>query len=63
MPNRSTPKDEREQLINTPRSPEGRSLAAIGRILGVTESRVCQVRGKALARMRHDLENRGLAAV
>jgi RNA polymerase sigma factor for flagellar operon FliA len=54
---------EREQLIISLSYGEGRSLAEIGRILGVTESRVCQVRGKALARMRDHLAMRGLAPV
>jgi RNA polymerase sigma factor for flagellar operon FliA len=54
---------EREQLIISLSYGEGRSLAEIGRMLGVTESRVCQVRGRALARMRDHLETRGLAPV
>lgn len=54
---------DREQLIISLSYGEGRSLAEIGRMLGVTESRVCQVRGRALARMRDHLVTRGLAPV
>ena len=35
---------------------EGLTLKEIGRILGVTESRVCQVHGKALLRLRAEVQ-------
>ena len=55
--------NDRERSVIAWSYGDGHSLAEIGKMLGVTESRVCQLRGKALARMRADLTTRGLAPV
>ena len=54
---------EREHAVITMSYSEGKTLAEIGRMLGVTESRVCQMRGSALRNLRASLEQRGMAAV
>ena len=46
---------DRERLVLTLYHYEGLTLAEVGGILGVTESRVCQIHTKALARLRHRL--------
>lgn len=52
---------EREKIVLTLYYYEGLTLAEIGRVLGVTESRVCQILGEAAARLRAILarEERG----
>ena len=46
---------ERERLVVTLYYYEGLTLAEIGKILGVTESRVCQIHTKAVMSMRNRL--------
>ncbi len=43
---------EREKIVLTLYYYEGLTLAEIGRVLGVTESRVCQIHTKAVLRLR-----------
>jgi RNA polymerase sigma factor FliA len=43
---------ERERLVVTLYYFDGLTLAEIGEVLGVTESRVCQIHGKAVLRLR-----------
>lgn len=43
---------DREKLVLTLYYYEGLTLAEIGRVLGVTESRVCQIHTKAVAQLR-----------
>ena len=43
---------EREKLVLTLYYYEGLTLAEIGRVLGVTESRVCQIHTKAVLQLR-----------
>jgi len=43
---------EREQRVLTLYYYEGMTLAEIGRVLGVTESRVCQIHTKAILQLR-----------
>ena len=37
------------------------TYAEIGNVLGVTASRVCQLHSRAIARLRHGMEQRGAA--
>ena len=46
---------EREKIVVTLYYFEGVTLAEIGEILGVTESRVCQIHTKAVGLMRNNL--------
>lgn len=48
---------EREKLVVTLYYYEGLTLAEIGRVLGVTESRVCQMHTKAVQQLRQRLNN------
>jgi RNA polymerase sigma factor for flagellar operon FliA len=43
---------EREKIVLTLYYYEGLTLAEIGEVLGVTESRVCQIHTKAVLQMR-----------
>jgi RNA polymerase sigma factor FliA len=43
---------EREKLVITLYYFEGLTLAEIGDVLGVTESRICQIHTKAVGQMR-----------
>jgi RNA polymerase sigma factor (sigma-70 family) len=52
---------EREVIVMT--YVEERSLSAIGAALGVTESRVCQIRARALRSLRRILASNGLTEV
>jgi RNA polymerase sigma factor for flagellar operon FliA len=53
---------ERERTVITLIYQHGRSLASIGELLGVTESRVCQLHGAGKRRLRTLLEGPELAA-
>jgi RNA polymerase sigma factor for flagellar operon FliA len=46
---------EREKVVITLYYFEGLTLAEIGDVLGVTESRVCQIHTKAVGQLRHRL--------
>ena len=46
---------ERERLVITLYYFEGLTLAEIGAVLGVTESRVCQIHTKAVLSLRYRL--------
>ena len=46
---------EREKLVVTLYYFEGLTLAEIGEVLGVTESRVCQIHTKAVSHLRERL--------
>ena len=46
---------EREKIVVTLYYFEGLTLAEIGEILGVTESRVCQIHTKAVGQLRNTL--------
>ncbi|MGH2651872.1 MAG: sigma-70 family RNA polymerase sigma factor, partial [Actinomycetota bacterium] len=50
---------ERERMIVTLYYFEGLTLAEIGEILGVTESRICQIHTKAVGRLRKSLADEG----
>jgi len=54
---------ERERLVLTLYYYEGLTLAEIGQVLGVTESRVCQIHTKGILQLRSRLlePERGLA--
>ena len=54
-PRRSTTCREREKIVVTLYYFEGLTLAEIGEILGVTESRVCQIHTKAVGVLRGQL--------
>jgi len=45
---------ERERLVLHLFFAEERTLTSIGELLGVSESRVCQLKARALARLRED---------
>ncbi|WP_324717740.1 RNA polymerase sigma factor WhiG [Carboxydochorda subterranea] len=47
---------ERERLVIALYYKEGLTLKEIGRVLGVTESRVCQIHTKAIVRLRSHLQ-------
>lgn len=51
---------ERERAVAAMSFGEGMTLAEIGRTLGVTESRVCQIRASALSRLRIYMASQGL---
>lgn len=53
--------DERERVVVTLSFDGGLTLAEIGQTLGVTESRVCQIRTRALSRLRAYFRSQGLA--
>jgi RNA polymerase sigma factor FliA len=46
---------ERERLVITLYYYEGLTLAQIGQVLGVTESRVCQMHTKAVLQLRNKM--------
>ena len=46
---------QRQQTVTQLSFGEGMTLAEIGRLLGVTESRVCQIRSSAIRRLREHL--------
>ena len=46
---------EREKIVVTLYYFEGLTLAEIGEVLGVTESRVCQIHTKAVGLLRNNL--------
>lgn len=48
---------EREKLVMSLYYNEGLNLREIGQVLGVGESRVCQLHGQSLARLRADLSD------
>ncbi|MFC7656858.1 sigma-70 family RNA polymerase sigma factor [Pseudonocardia benzenivorans] len=50
--------DERDRLVVQLYYVENRTLAEIGRLLGVTESRVCQLHARMIVRLRGRLEER-----
>jgi len=52
--------NERERTVLALSFFEGMALAEIGQILGVTESRACQIRASALARLRSYFASQGL---
>jgi RNA polymerase sigma factor FliA len=54
---------EREQLVLSLYYDEELNLKEIGEVLGVTESRVCQIHGQALARLRGRLGDWELAEI
>ncbi|MBN1335188.1 MAG: sigma-70 family RNA polymerase sigma factor [Deltaproteobacteria bacterium] len=51
---------ERERQVTTMHYEHGLKLAEIGRALGVTESRVCQIQGRAIRRLRDALQEKEL---
>lgn len=51
---------ERERAVAAMSFGEGMTLAEIGRTLGVTESRVCQIRASALSRLRIYMASQGI---
>jgi RNA polymerase sigma factor for flagellar operon FliA len=53
--------DERERAVTTLSFDEGLTLAEIGARLGVTESRVCQIRAGAIKRLRAYARAQGMA--
>lgn len=50
---------EREKVVVTLYYFEGLTLAEIGEILGVTESRICQIHTKAVGNLRKGLDDHG----
>lgn len=48
---------EKERLVLTLYYYEEMTMKEIGKTLGITESRVCQLHGKALIRLRNALED------
>jgi RNA polymerase sigma factor for flagellar operon FliA len=52
--------DERERAVTTLSFDEGLTLAEIGARLGVTESRVCQIRAGAIKRLRAYARSQGV---
>ena len=48
---------EREKIVITLYYFEGLTLAEIGEVLGVTESRVCQIHTKAVGQLRTNLRD------
>jgi len=52
--------DERERVVVTLSFDGGLTLAEIGETLGVTESRACQIRARALSRLRAYFRSQGL---
>lgn len=51
---------EREKVVVTLYYYEGLTMAEIGQVLGVTESRVCQIHAKAVLSMRNFAKQRGV---
>jgi RNA polymerase sigma factor FliA len=51
---------EREKVVVTLYYFEGLTLSEIGDILGVTESRICQIHTKAVGNLRKNLDDRGV---
>ena len=51
---------DRERLVLTLYYYEGMTLAEIGAVLSVTESRICQIHTKSLMSLRHRLSDRNL---
>jgi RNA polymerase sigma factor FliA len=47
---------EREKIVVTLYYYEGLTLAEIGQVLGVTESRICQIHGQILRKLRQELD-------
>jgi RNA polymerase sigma factor FliA len=52
---------EREKIVITLYYFEGLTLAEIGDVLGVTESRVCQIHTKAVGQLRNNLRDQDSA--
>lgn len=52
--------NDRERCVITLMFIEGKSLGQVGKILGVTESRICQIRARALRSMRRKLASGGI---
>ncbi|MBC7345331.1 MAG: sigma-70 family RNA polymerase sigma factor, partial [Clostridia bacterium] len=48
---------ERDRIVITLYYYEGLTLREIGEVLGVTESRVCQLHGRAVAKLREKLKD------
>ena len=48
---------EREKIVITLYDYEGLTLAEIGQVLGVTESRVCQMHTKAVLQLRAKMQD------
>ena len=48
--------NEREKIVLTLYYYENLTLAEIGRVLGVTESRICQIHTKAVLQLRSKLD-------
>jgi RNA polymerase sigma factor FliA len=48
---------EREKIVITLYHYEGLTLVEIGQVLGVTESRVCQMHTKAVLRLRAKMQD------
>ena len=48
---------EREKIVITLHSYEGLTLAEIGQVLGVTESRICQMHTKAVLQLRAKMQD------
>lgn len=53
---------ERQKVVLTLSLEAGATLAEIGRILGVTESRVCQIRSRGISSLRSYLAAHGVAS-
>ncbi|HEY3942688.1 MAG TPA: FliA/WhiG family RNA polymerase sigma factor [Acidimicrobiales bacterium] len=53
--------DDRERTVVSLSFEKGMTLAEVGRVLGVTESRVCQIRGQAVKRLRDYIYAHGMA--
>ena len=56
-PRRSTRLPEREKIVVTLYYYEGLTLAEIGQVLGVTESRICQMHTKAVLQLRAKMQD------
>ena len=56
-PRRSTGSREREKIVVTLYYYEGLTLAEIGQVLGVTESRICQMHTKAVLQLRAKMQD------
>jgi RNA polymerase sigma factor (sigma-70 family) len=52
--------DPRERQVIMLTFVEEQSLSEVGRALGVTESRICQIRARALRTLRRSLSNSGI---
>lgn len=52
--------DDRDKIVVTMYYIQSMTLASIGEVLGVTESRICQIMGRARIRLRASLEELGV---